>query len=133
MGRLGHEGGWSAVTFRSCTRHATNGLTVPAGPSGLCDRCYRQATAPKWRPVEVPAPVVRTPEQKRLREQSVAAAKAGRAAMRDRQTSLYLAARDAGLGPDEAAALLGVQPETARRRYEPSWLATVRESAGVVS
>lgn len=99
------------MTAPLCSRCSTNGRTVPAGPTGLCDPCLRRAASgsgPLGRPAVTPM-------------------------------ERYISLRARGESRTLAAAMAGVSPTTAREKFEPEFLARcgllpdVQDAAGTGS
>ena len=101
---------------RPCTRHAANGVTVPAGPDGLCGSCRVRVSAPSRRPVIVP----QRPEDPLTLKRQEAARKGSAAlsASRAARKALYRSLRADGESPEEEAAQAGVPVPYAMEHFE---------------
>jgi hypothetical protein len=111
-----------------CSRHLNNGVSVPAGPGGLCESCVTYLDGKNRALVRVPeqAAVVLSPRvQQQMRDMSAAASERIAAARQER-LDRYITARELGMSTDEAAAEAGVKPETAAKKYEPVWAQMVK-------
>jgi hypothetical protein len=116
------------VKTRMCSRHLNNGVSVPAGPGGLCGPCAAHLDSRSRALVRVPEPaaVVLSPQaQQQMRDMSAAASERIAAARQER-LDRYLTARELGMSHEEAAGEARVKPETAASKYEPAWLEITR-------